>query len=119
MELSESQQKWLAIAPKFKFTAALSIFGTFYVIQNVLRSKRKRRLVYHRILVCISSIDLVIGISMFLSTWPIPKGTVGIYGALGTTATCTAQGFFLQFAIMAPLYNAALSLYYLLMIRYN
>ena len=68
---------------------------------------------------CISGIDLIIGICMFLSSWPIPRGTPGIHAAIGTTSTCTAQGFFLQFAIMAPLYNAALSLYYLLMIRYN
>lgn len=114
--LSHSQQVTLAIAPKI--TAFLSIFGTCYVIRNVLISKRKRRLVYHRILLCISGIDLIIGICMFLSTWPIPSST-GIYGAVGTTQTCTAQGFFLQFSIMAPLYNAALSLYYLLMIRYN
>ena len=68
---------------------------------------------------CISTVDLIIGTCMFLSTWPIPAGTVGVYGASGTTATCTTQGFFLQLAIMAPLYNAALSLYYLLMIRYS
>lgn len=115
--LTETQQKCLAIAPKI--TASFSIFGTCYVIRNVLCSKKKRKLVYHRILLCISGIDLIIGICMFLSTWPIPSDTANTFGAVGTTATCTAQGFFLQFAIMAPLYNAALSLYYLLMIRYN
>jgi hypothetical protein len=117
MAFSAAQMKCLALAPKF--TAALSIFGTIYVIRSVLTSPKKRKLVYHRILLCISLIDLIIGICMFLSTWPIPAGTPNVYGAVGTTETCTAQGYFLQLAIMGPLFNAALSLYYLLMIRYN
>lgn len=49
----------------------------------------------------------------------MPSDTPYVYGAVGNTRTCTAQGFFLQLAIIAPLYNASLSLYYLLMIRYG
>jgi hypothetical protein len=55
----------------------------------------------------------------FLSTWPIPRGTANVFAPSGTTASCTAQGFFIQFGIATPLYNAALALYYLLIIRYQ
>ena len=71
MALSETQLKCLVIAPKI--TAGLSIFGTTYVIRHVLSSKKKRKLVYHRILVCISGIDLIIGICMFLARGPFQK----------------------------------------------
>ncbi len=51
----------------------------------------------------------------FLSTWPIPRG--GACLAAGTTATCTAQGFFLQItALCTPTYNVSLAIYYLLVI---
>jgi hypothetical protein len=55
----------------------------------------------------------------FLSTWPIPRGTPNVFAPSGTQASCTAQGFFIQFGIATPLYNAALAFYYLLIIRYQ
>jgi len=45
---------------------------------------------------------------------PIPSG---IYGAKGNQATCGAQGFFLQLGYTSALYNMALSVYYLLVIK--
>ncbi|KAL7447621.1 hypothetical protein ACHAXS_000019, partial [Conticribra weissflogii] len=53
--------------------------------------------------------------SIGLSTWPIPKGTEGVYGASGTTQTCTAQGFFNQLMLVSPFYNLMLAWYYLLL----
>jgi len=49
----------------------------------------------------------------------MPSDTPYVHGPKGNTRTCAAQGFFLQFAIAAPLYNASLALYYLLMIRHG
>lgn len=43
-----------------------------------------------------------------------------IYSLLRRTqATCTAQGFFLQFGLAIPIYNGCLALYYLLIVRYG
>eukprot|EP00535_Pseudo-nitzschia_heimii_P010230 CAMPEP_0197190996 /NCGR_PEP_ID=MMETSP1423-20130617/22605_1 /TAXON_ID=476441 /ORGANISM="Pseudo-nitzschia heimii, Strain UNC1101" /LENGTH=502 /DNA_ID=CAMNT_0042643505 /DNA_START=351 /DNA_END=1860 /DNA_ORIENTATION=+ len=56
-----------------------------------------------------------------LSTWPTPsdQGDV-IYGAMGTTTTCTVQGFFNEFGnITTPLYSASLCIWYLLFIKYG
>jgi len=53
-----------------------------------------------------------------LSTWPIPRGSGPLYAA-GTTGTCTAQGFFIQLSLGAPLYNLSLAVYYLLVIKHG
>lgn len=53
-----------------------------------------------------------------MSSWPIPRGA-SIYGAIGNEVTCRAQGFIVQLSIASPLYNTALSIYYLLVIRYQ
>ena len=50
-----------------------------------------------------------------MSSWAVPKGTWAF--ALGNMATCNYQGFLLQLAIGAPLFNASLGLYYALLIR--
>lgn len=44
--------------------------------------------------------------------WPI-------YGEAGNTATCTAQGFFLQLAVTSIFYNTSLSTYYCLTIVFG
>lgn len=64
--------------------------------------------------------DCIITNAHFFSTWPIPKDSdddFPVYGNIGNTGTCTAQGFFIQLGIMVPLYNAFLVLYFLLTIR--
>jgi hypothetical protein len=56
----------------------------------------------------------------FLSTWPMPKDTWLAYGAVGSAATCSMQGFFFQLGIAAtPLYNCALAYFYLMKIIYG
>ena len=116
--LSDDQRRWLAITPKL--TASISFVSTAFIIWDVLRSKTKRGHTYHQFIVALSVCDLIIAVGTFLSTWPIPAPEQeSAWRASGTQQTCTAQGFFLQFTITAPLYNGSLSLYYLLMITFN
>ena len=116
--LSDDQLRWLAITPKL--TASISFVSTAFIIWDVLRSKTKRGHTYHQFIVALSVCDLIIAVGTFLSTWPIPAPEQeSAWRASGTRQTCTAQGFFLQFTITAPLYNGSLSLYYLLMITFN
>lgn len=72
---------------------------------------------HNRLLVGMSCCDFVVSSWFFLTTWPIPRGTPGIYGAVGTQASCEAQGFFSQFSIAVVMYNASLSVYYFVKIR--
>eukprot|EP00984_Skeletonema_dohrnii_P021991 scaffold11106_cov100-Skeletonema_dohrnii-CCMP3373.AAC.1 len=112
------KQKWTAITPKpFAF---ISILSSTYIIQHVLKSRKRRSEVFHRLLLGLSLCDLFASTSFFLGTWPIPVGTKGVYLASGNKATCDAQGFFQQFfGVAPPLYNGSLAVYYFLIIRYG
>jgi len=106
----------LALIPKF--TGALSLGGSLLIFQDVMRDPKKRHKVYHRLMLGMSSFDIMASVVNVLSTWPIPRGTSGVFLASGTTETCTAQGFFNEMGNMCtPLYNASLCLYYVLIIR--
>jgi hypothetical protein len=64
--------------------------------------------------------DVIFSFMFFLGTWPIPKdGPDAPWLAAGTTATCTAQGFFYQLFGVSTFYNAYLAVYYILVVRYN
>lgn len=117
MAWSESQQLTLALVPKF--SALLSLAGSVWILVEVLTEGRKIRNVYNRLLAMMAIYDIIESCFNFASTWPIPKGTENVWMPSGTTSTCVAQGFFLQFSLGVPLYNACLSLYYLLIIRYG
>ena len=104
------KQKWTAITPKpFAF---ISILSSTYIIQHVLKSRKRRSEVFHRLLLGLSLCDLFASTSFFMGTWPIPIGTKGVYLASGNKATCDAQGFFQQFfGVAPPLYNGSLAVY--------
>jgi len=89
------------------------------IIFEVLRDKVKRNKVYHRLLLAMSISDLNTSFWYTLSTWPIPSETSNVYAPLGTRGSCVAQGFFVQLGIATPIFNAMLSIYYLLIIRYG
>jgi hypothetical protein len=65
-----------------------------------------------------SIVDMSSSFWLGLSTWPIPNDT-DVLWAVGNVQTCTAQGFFTQSGIASPLYNASLSIYCLLVVRYS
>ncbi|KAG7342680.1 hypothetical protein IV203_020624 [Nitzschia inconspicua] len=75
---------------------------------------------HHRIILGMSISDCIISCAHFFSSWPIPADAdseFSIYGNIGNTMTCSAQGFFIQLGIMVPLYNSLLVLYFVLTIR--
>ena len=92
----------------------------FNIIRHVLKSRKRRSEVFHRLLLGLSVCDLFASTSFFFGTWPIPVGTAGVFMASGNKATCDAQGFFQQFfGVAPPLYNGSLAVYYFLVIRYG
>ena len=62
-------------------------------------------------------VDILSSTAWFVSSWAVPRGTFAL--SAGNVATCNVQGFLLQLAIGAPLYNCSLSLYYLLVLKYR
>ena len=79
--------------------------------------KRNRAGPVKRILVGMSCIDILSSFAWFLSTWAVPKGNFAL--SAGNRGTCNFQGFLLQLAIGAPLYNCSLALFYLLIIKFR
>jgi hypothetical protein len=116
MPFSLAQQRTLALLPKI--TGFLSFMGSALIVFTVVRDEKKRNVVYHRLLCGLSVVDISASFWLALSTWPVPKDS-GVVWAVGTTQTCTLQGFFTQFGISSSFYNASLSTYYLLVIRYG
>lgn len=112
--MKEYKRKALAVTPKLP--GMLSFFASGYIVWNVLSNNRRRGLTKNRLLVGMSVHDMIVCLfGFFLSTWPIPKDTWLVWGASGTTQTCTMQGFFFQAGIgAAPLYSASLSTFYVL-----
>lgn len=116
--LSEKQLKALAITPKL--TAVPSMFFCVFIIKEVIADHRKGKgKATLRALLGMSVLDILATSGWFLSTWPAPRGSPNVVFAVGNTQSCTYQGFLLQIAIGAPMYNASLALYYLLTIRYG
>jgi len=116
--LTTPQEMALAIVPKC--TSALSILSSISIIYEIgcdYRQKRKTTAV-QRVLVAMSCVDILASVAWFLSTWAVPEES-GMWGAHGNIATCNLQGFLLQLAIGAPLYNSSLALFYLLMIKWR
>ena len=117
-----AQQMAVAIAPKF--TAGLSALGSLVTCFLILRPKTKggrqassnKSGTYHRLVLGMSLCEISSSVALFFTTWPIPRGTPGVYGAVGTQGTCNAQGFFSQFKISSVMYNASLSVYFVLVI---
>lgn len=121
-----AKSKALAIVPKV--TGLLSFLGSVSVIYDIIRSSdgdsnknRKRNSIFHRIMLGLSTFDGIASFVNILSTWPTPSDQSDvIFGASGSTATCTAQGFFNEFGnITTPLYSAALCVWYLLFLKYG
>lgn len=121
MAWTKTQQIIVALLPKF--SSVLSLFGSIWIITEVLTDKdtnrRKRNHPYHRLLCAMSIYDVLESLWNFFSSWPIPKGTEGVIWAQGNTASCSAQGYFLMLSVAVPIYNAMLSLYYMLVINFK
>ena len=110
------QDKTLALLPKF--TGFLSLIGSVFIFQDIVFHTKPIHRVSHRLVLGLSCSGMAASVVNILSTWPIPKGTPGVYLASGTTQTCAAQGFFNELGNVAtPLYNASLCFYYVLVIR--
>jgi hypothetical protein len=122
--LTPTQQWTVALTRHImgNLSVVASCIIVYQVVLRILQSRRSQRrdLVtpYHRLMLGFSVADILYSFWVGLSTLVVPASSGVIYG-FGTTATCSTQGFFLQFGAATHLYIAILSLYFLLKIRYN
>jgi hypothetical protein len=99
--------------------AGLSIFGSMFIVFATTYRWRKlgTSSARDRILMGMSGIDIISSSAIALGPLPSPKGAIDMIGAVGNTATCSAQGFAIQLGFAVPLYNAALAVSFLLLLR--
>lgn len=107
------------------YTGALSIFGSTWIIIDILRRKRQGKPYSHRrILLILSIFDVLASFWFFMSAWAWPpNGGFGDYASTKIRTNkhvCEVSGFFIQLASVAiPIYNVALSMHLYLNIRYS
>ena len=114
---SDSQLKAMVLVPRV--AAIFSIFGSAYIVQHVLRSRLRRRRVYHRLLLGMSAYDFIFATYSASGNWPAPHD-LPWYGTAGNQTTCTVQGFLGQAAGSASIYySASVAVFFLLTVRYG
>ena len=115
-----------ALAPRY--SGGVSVLASSIVIYLIFKSQTKLRSIYHRIMLGMSSVDILGSLAMGLSTLPMPRGSSADMGydydwagtRLGNVYTCNAQGFFFCLGIVCMyVYIASLCLYYTLAIAFK
>lgn len=96
-----------------KVSAGLSVFGSATIISIIHKKYRRKRDAidpYQRIMVGMSVYDCIWSFfPWFMGSWLTPKET-GWWGAYGSTATCTMQGFFFWLGVPGAMVRASRAL---------
>jgi hypothetical protein len=100
------------------FAGALSVVGSSSIVYKVI-SDRAKAAPHDRLMLGLSSCDIVASISYAMSPFLLPQDTSQRVWARGTDGTCTFLGFLTQFSFSAIVYNMMLSFYYLLTVRFG
>ena len=119
---TKRQKALLAWAPRI--SGCISLIGSLLMILDVYNDRKKRASIYHQLAFAMASFDLFNSTAWMLSTLPMPTEYFeGVdsqtYGAKGNERTCKAQAFFVQLGYTGIFYNLALSIYYMLVVKYN
>lgn len=115
-QFTNAQLKTLATLPKI--SGSLSILGSGFIVLEFLRDGKKRGQIYHRLLLGMSSFDILASFFMAMSTWLAPSESDVVWAA-GTRGTCQTQGFMITLASSSLLYNLWLAVYYVLVVGYS
>ncbi len=102
-----------------KIASSGSALGSCMIISQVLMSEKNRSNKQQRIVCAMSFIDVLVSSVWFFTNLFIPSFVEEFQWTTGNEASCTAQGFIVQFSISSVIYNAALSYYYVLIIKHN
>eukprot|EP00980_Cylindrotheca_fusiformis_P009572 scaffold2115_cov97-Cylindrotheca_fusiformis.AAC.1 len=127
---TEAQQA--ALAWTLRLAGLFSAIGSSLILWDIFvaskkRNRNRRLTMLHQLVCGMSFFDVFSSIANMFSTLPIPEFRyfesssaqmpTNVYGAKGNSATCTAQGFFLQLGYTSAFYNLVLSVYYVLVIK--
>ena len=114
-----NRSEWIVISWIPHFTSSLSCIGSSSVIYMILSNwKTKLAKPNHRLVLLLSTFDVLQSVAYGASTLAHPRDP-DVYGSMGNDSTCKAQFFFVSLGLAVPMYNASLSLFFLLTIRYR
>jgi len=100
-------------------SSTLSILGSTSIIHLILRDNQVNlNEYYHRLLLGLSIMDLFVTVSLFVSPFTLPAFT-NLRFAAGTTVSCEVTAFFPQLIMGSYIYNASLSVYFLLTVKHG
>jgi len=126
-QLTIQQEKALVWIPRL--SCLLSLLGSCVII-HMFRKRRRHDSQYnpfrihHRFILLMSIFDIPSSIAYAVGTTAIPRieeteVLENRYGTIGNVYTCRTQGFFIQLGVAVPMYNAALTIFYVCSICYN
>ncbi len=119
-DLSDQEEKALIILQLC--AAGLSLIGSSTIVFKILRNlcTTKTTTPYDRIILGLSSCDIVSSITYGIGPFLLPAETSQRIWAFGNERTCQGLGFLMQLScIWAIWYNCILSFYYLLTVRFR
>lgn len=85
--MSTIQNPELVFAVVPRVAAACSLMGSSWIVLEVLRDAQKRKKVYHRIMLGMSSFDIIASMCYFLGRWPLPPDAPLLPGGVGNKHT--------------------------------
>jgi len=98
-------------------SSTMSMIGSYYVLRL---ASRNLTLVYHRIISCISVLDIILSASNIVHLMLVPADRTSNPFAFGNEVTCSMMGFILNVVlVMISFYSAFLAINFLLQVRYR
>ncbi|CAB9496465.1 expressed unknown protein [Seminavis robusta] len=108
--------RYIPIVVLGSLSSSLSLIGSACI---VYMSCHELKHIKQRLLLSLSLADMVSSMACLLMPFAVPS-FLGLPGAIGNHASCTTVGFFHLFTFkLGAFYNTYLSLYFLLLVRWN
>merc|ERR1719464_309650 len=105
----------IALSWVTRISAVISFASGLYIFYAAWK---RRHHAYHRLMLGLSIHILLWSPWNMYGTAAVPFGTPDVYGAVGTTGTCSVQGFFIQLSMCIPFYYVFLSCHSFVVIVY-
>lgn len=125
-DLSHGQSMGLVVV--LMVSATLSIVGSTTILCMAIRKHQRHRyqqntntsITYHHMVAMLSLMDILLSTSLLFQSLALPRETPNAPLAFGNSKTCATVAFFtLSGANMVAFCNAALALYFLVLVRYQ
>lgn len=109
---------YFSVASASTLSCLVSILGSMTVVFLIVRHGRLRHSIYQRLMCGLSLCDFASALAILVTPYTTPRDT-GLPLAVGNQDTCRATFVLILQGFGSFLYSPALSLYFLMMIRYG